>query len=311
MNTQSTQSAQSAESRFFFSAPLQKHLTDDATLAWRQYGHGPALLLIHGFPLHGFTWRKLLPELSRHFTCYVADLAGKGDSDWTRATDFSFPAHARRLKRLVDHLRLSRYSLLAQDTGATIARCLALIDATRVQKLALINTEMPGHRPPWIPLYQWLMRLPGAAFIFRLQLRLKWFVRSGMGFGGCFSNLDLLEGEFHQQFIGPYIHSRHRTEGMARYLMGIPWDVVDGMAQRHRELRMPVLLIWGEDDPTFPITLAREMAGQFHDCRGLIAIPQAKLLPHEEKPDWVLKPLLGFLQDEVLYKKTTTTVVLS
>jgi haloalkane dehalogenase len=286
---------ESSEARFYFSAPLRKHLAGDATLAWRQYGQGPALLLVHGFPLHGFTWRKLLPTLSQHFTCYVVDLAGKGESEWSPTTDFGFSAHARRLRLLVDHLDLDRYSLLAQDTGATIARCLALVDATRVQKLVLINTEIPGHRPPWIPFYQLLMRLPGAAFIFRQQLRWRWFLRSGMGFGGCFCNLDLIDGEFHQQFVAPYIQSPRRTEGMARYHMGIPWDVVDAMREHHRELHMPVLLIWGEDDPTFPIALARDMAPQFADCRGLVAIPGAKLLPHEERPDVVGDAALKFL----------------
>ncbi|MGH8528601.1 MAG: alpha/beta fold hydrolase [Nevskiales bacterium] len=280
---------------FYHSARVEPFQTGDATLALRRFGSGPALLLIHGFPLHGFTWRKLLPELSRHFTCYVVDLAGKGDSEWSAATDFSFAAHARRLKQLVDHLGLQRYNLMGQDTGATIARCLALIDLKRVEKMVLINTEMPGHRPPWIQLYQMMMRLPGAAFVFRLQLRLRWFVRSGMGFGGCFSNLDLLNGEFHEQFIAPYIHSQHRTDGMARYLMGIPWDVVDSLKQRHQELSMPVLLVWGEDDPTFPIQLAREMTGQFPDCRGLVAIPQTKLLPHEERAPAVLTAVLPFL----------------
>ncbi|MCI0356294.1 MAG: alpha/beta hydrolase, partial [Acidobacteria bacterium] len=260
----------------------------DATLALRRFGSGPALLLVHGFPLHGFTWRKLLPELSRHFTCHVVDLAGKGDSAWTQATDFSFPGHARRLKLLMDHLGLGSYSLLGQDTGATIARCLALMDTARVQKLVLINTEIPHHRPPWIPLYQFLTGLPGAQISFRLLLGSRWYRRSGMGFGGCFTNLDLLDGEFHQHTIQPLLESPRRLEGVLCYLRGLTWPVVDALAENHRKITAPVLLVWGEDDPTFPIGLAREMTTQFPDCRGLVAIAHTKLLPHEERPDQVL-----------------------
>lgn len=289
----------SPQAQAYFNSPLQKLRTDDATLAWRKFGQGPALILVHGWPLHGFTWRHVLPELSRHFTCYVVDLAGLGDSEWTGNTDFHFLAHARRLRQWVDHLQLQRYSLLAQDTGATIARCLALTDLKRVHKLALINTEMPGHRPPWIRLFQWQTRfVPGAAFFFRLLLRLRFFVRSGMGFGGCFCNLDLLDGEFCEQFISCYIHSAPRTAGMMRYLLGIPWDVVDALARRHAELHRPVLLVWGKDDPTFPIALAREMSQQFPDCRGVAAIPGAKLLPHEEQPGEVVHAVLDFFRRE-------------
>lgn len=280
---------------FYALSPVEKIQTGDAVLALRRYGAGPPLLLVHGFPLHGFTWRKLLPELSRHHTCLVVDLAGKGDSEWTPQTDFTWSAHARRLKKLVDHLGLESYSALAQDTGGTIARCLGFIDAGRMAKLAIINSEIPGHRPPWIPLYQKLLRLPGSTFVLLGQMRMRWWLRSGMGFGGCFSNLDLIDGEFHDHFIAPYIRSRRSADGLVRYLVGLTWDVVDSLARRHAELRMPVLLVWGQDDPTFPIALAREMAKQFPNSRGLVAIPHTKLLPHEEKPDEVTHAVLEFL----------------
>lgn len=284
----------STSSDFYFSAPPLKFVTGDATLALRQYGQGPALLLIHGFPLHGYTWRHLLPELSRHFTCYVADLAGKGESAWHKDTDFTFPGHARRLKLLVDQIGLTSYSLLAQDTGATIARCLALIATPRVQKLVLINTEIPHHRPPWIPLYQFFTHLPGAQMSFRLLFSSRSFLRSGMGLGGCFTNLDLIDGEFHEHMIQPLLDSPRRLAGVMSYLRGLTWPVVDALAEDHARLTMPVQLIWGEDDPTFPVSLARQMATQFPDAR-FVTVPRTKLLPHEEKPEQVLTSLLDFL----------------
>jgi len=280
----------------YSAAVVEKIDVGDATLALRRFGSGPALLMVHGFPLHGTTWRRVLPALSSRHTCYVVDLAGLGDSEWTGATDFSWQGHARRLKVLMDRVPVRRYGAIAQNTGATIARCLALVDGARVERLVLINTEIPGHRPPWIPLYQWLMRLvPGAPLLFRQLLRSNAFVRSGMGFGGCFHDLERIEGEFREQFITPYVESARKTDGMARYLTGLTWETVDGLRHRHAELRMPVLLVWGEDDPTFPIALARKMAEQFPDCRGLVAIPRAKLLPHEERPELVAEAVVPFL----------------
>jgi pimeloyl-ACP methyl ester carboxylesterase len=147
-----------ATTRFFFDAPAQTIDTGTARLPYLRFGSGPALLLVHGFPLSGFTWRKVLPELAQRYTCYALDLPGMGESEWTDATDFSFPGQGATLKSFVDRLGLDHYSILAQDTGGTFARYLALADSARVENLALINTEMPGHRPPWIPLYQFLMR---------------------------------------------------------------------------------------------------------------------------------------------------------
>jgi len=279
--------------RFYFDAPIQTVDTGTERLHCRRFGSGPPLLLVHGFPLSGFTWRKVLPDLAQHYTCFAPDLPGMGDSEWTDATDFSFPGQGRTLKRLVDGLGLDRYSVLAHDTGGTFARYLALEDGARVEKLSLINTEMPGHRPPWIPLYQFLMRVPGTLTAFGLLLRSSAFLRSGLGFGGCFNDLGLLDGDFHDHVIAPMLESPKRMEGMQRYLIGAEWAPVDALEHEHARLHMPVQLVWGVDDPTFPLEHARRMLVQFPDAR-LVEIPGARLLAHEEKPAEVARAVLAF-----------------
>lgn len=283
-----------ATSARYWDVPAQMVDTGTARIACRRFGSGSPLLLVHGFPLSGFTWRKVLPALAERHTCWVPDLPGMGESTWTDDTEWSFPGQARTLKRLADRLGLERYGVLAQDTGGTFARLLALDDAARVERLVLINTEIPGHRPPWIPLYQFLMTLPGAQASFGLLLRSRWFLRSGMGFGGCFSDLSLLDGAFHEHVVEPLLRSPERMEGMARYLTGLTWEPVDALATDHGRLTMPVLLLWGADDPTFPLAQARTMLRQIARAR-LVEIPGAKLLVHEEKPADVARATLDFL----------------
>jgi len=110
-----------ATTRRYFEAPVEQIDTGTATLPCRRFGQGPPVLLVHGFPLSGFTWRKVLPELAQRHTCWVPDLPGMGDSQWTEANDFSFPGQGRTLKTLVDRLGLERYGVVAQDTGGTFA----------------------------------------------------------------------------------------------------------------------------------------------------------------------------------------------
>src|SRR5262249_25409111 len=123
--------------------PLRHFGVQDTQVAYRIIGSGPALLMIHGFPLHGLTYRKIAPELSRDHTCVVVDLPGAGESVWGRATDFSFPAQARLLDALMSHIGHDHYAVLGHDTGGSIARHLALLAPDRVRGLALINTEIP------------------------------------------------------------------------------------------------------------------------------------------------------------------------
>lgn len=266
---------------------------DGTVVPVRTFGAGPPLLLVHGFPLSGFTWRFLLPALAERLTCHVVDLPGLGDSRWTDRTDFTFPGQGETLRRVTDALGLGSYAVLAQDTGGTFARYLALGDP-RVERLGLINTEMPGHRPPWIPTYQRLMALPGAAGSLGVLTRSRAYLRSPMGFGGCFCDSARIGGDFDAEFVDPIRRSRTRRDGIRRYLRGTQWAPVDALRERHAELAMPVRLVWGVEDPTFPVDLAREMVGQFPEA-DLVEIPGAKLLPHEEQPDGVLDSVAGFL----------------
>lgn len=283
----------STAAQAFLNSPIQHIKVDDATFALRRFGEGPALLFIHGFPLSGFTWRHILLGLSAHFTCYVPDLPGLGDSTWQDDTDFNFVAQANRLKKMMDILEISEYSIIAQDTGATTARCLTLEDRQRVQKLVMINTEISFHRPPWVVEYQILTKIPGVTLIFQQLLRSRTFLKSSLGFGGSFQNMALMNDEFLQQFITP-LADKTRIRGLVCYLSGIDWNIVDGLAVQHKHIHQPVLLLWGENDPTFPLTYAKKMLLEFPDAI-LKIIPDCKLLPHEEKPEMTLAALLKFL----------------
>lgn len=287
---------ESPEARAFFAEPLRFADAGSAEIAYRVFGAGPPLLCLHGWPLSGFTFRRLMPALAARFTCYLPDSPGAGETRVREGHDYRFAGQAACYARFADALGLSRFRLLAHDTGATIARQIALDLGARVQQLVLIDTEIPGHRPPFVPLYQKLTALPGAGASLRLLLRMRAFRRSSMGFGGCFEDPALLDGEFHHHFVRPLIEDPARMRGQIRYLRGIDWALVDGLAERHREIRAPVLLIWGRQDPIFPLARAEPMVAQLHDCRGLRAVDGARLFVHEERPAEVARHALELLE---------------
>jgi haloalkane dehalogenase len=282
---------------FYAAAPVEMHDIDDAALAVRRFGSGPPVVLVHGFPTHGSTWRFVLPELAARYTCLTVDLAGLGDSRFDAKTDFRFTAQARRLNILLARLGIERCALVAHDTGATVARLVALADPQRVAGQALINTEMPGHRPPWIPLYCMAARLPGASLSFKPLLGMPWYLRSGMGFGAFYSDKRLFDDPSRLgPYVDPLLRSPERLRGMLGYLAGIEWNVVDSLRERHGELAGPTLLLWGADDVTFPLAVAERMVPQFRGRARLAAIANASLMPHEEKPREILDELVPFLE---------------
>lgn len=272
-----------------------------ASLAIRIVGQGPPLILLHGWPLHGYSWKYVLPKLSKHFKCYVVDMPGLGNSKWTQKTDFHWIVQANRIIDLIKHYNLKGFSFLAHNTGASIARIAALeLDADlkkEFKNLIAINTEIPYHRPPYIPFYQMTAKLPLSDYVLGLLMKNQLYIKSKFGFGGFYQNKKLLDSEnyFTKPYISPLLTDRKRLKGVLKYLVGCDLKISDTFATRHKEITANVLLIWGENCPIFPVSLAEKMSEQFTSAT-FQKISNCCFLPHEENPELVLSIIIKFLE---------------
>ncbi len=276
--------------------PLQKIKIEDVSIGFRQVGTGEDLVFIHGFPTHGYTWRKLIPRLSAKYSCSILDLPGLGDSDWSANTDFKSSAQARYVLQLLAKKGINKCTLIAHNSGATVARVMAIEAPEKIDNLVLFNTEIPNHRPPWIPFYQQVGLLPLVPFFIQIALRQKWFVKSPMGFKEAYTDKTMFENKNN---LGPYLdpvtNSKRKIIGAFKYLKGIDWKVIDEFETNHQKIKANVLFIWGEKDRTFPLAIAKNMLGQFNTKCEFKIIKNAALLPHEEQAEAVNNAILEFI----------------
>ena len=265
----------------------------EGEVAYRRVGSGPDVLFVHGWPVSGATFRTLLPHLADRVTCHVIDLPGAGSSRFGPTTTLSVAHHIESVRRVVDLLELDDIAVVGHDSGGMIARHAVAGDA-RLRAMGLINTEQPQGTSWRFNLFLAARHLPGFGaglgwVAGRPRLR-----RNGFVLGDAFADASLLEGEFDEFFLQPLHSDPERRDAAVRVLRTFDEHFVRDLADLHRRITVPVQMVWGDQDPFFPIAQARDMVETFPDAR-LHVVPGAGLFAHEERPADVAQALLPTL----------------
>jgi pimeloyl-ACP methyl ester carboxylesterase len=120
------------------------------TIHYIDEGKGPPVVLIHGFGGHTFSYRSLIPDLSRDHRVVALDLLGFGYSERVPGADYSHQAQAGRVLGLMDALGIERASIVGHSMGGEVAMRVAAADPERVDRLVLV-ASVSGDRVPTLP----------------------------------------------------------------------------------------------------------------------------------------------------------------
>jgi pimeloyl-ACP methyl ester carboxylesterase len=125
-------------------------------------------------------------------------------------------------------------------------------------------------------------------------LRVRSFRRSLLGFGSCFTDPSYVDGDFAEHFLKPLADERKR-HGQLELLRTFERRFVDELAETHARIKAPVLCIWGENDPYFPVGAARRMLATLPKGTQFETIAGARLFPHEDHPEEIARLAREFL----------------
>lgn len=273
-----------AEASDLFRAPPPRHVdVGNGQVAVRSVGSGPDVLLVHGWPASGATFRSLLPLLTPHLRCHVVDLVGAGDSRFDRTVGLSVADHAVAVRGVVDALGLDDVAVVGHDSGGLIARH-ALAGDRRVRAWGLVATEQPQGPSRRFRSFVAARRVPGfehllARVVAHDRLRCTRFV-----LGDCFDDRSLIDGEFDEFFLRPLRDPERRWaagELLRRFDLGSSFAALGGL---HARIRVPVQLVQGARDPFFPLRWTQEMVTTFGGPARLHVVGRGKLFVHEEFP---------------------------
>src|SRR6266404_5833052 len=136
---------------------------DNVKLHYLTAGHGPTVILLHGYAETSRMWRPIIPLLAEKFTVIAPDLPGIGDSG-IPADKIDMKTSAIRIHTLALSLGAEKARVVGHDIGLMVAYAYATQFPAETEKLAVMDAFLPGV-PGWEPIYNapnvWHFRFNG------------------------------------------------------------------------------------------------------------------------------------------------------
>ncbi|MET3292377.1 UNVERIFIED_CONTAM: pimeloyl-ACP methyl ester carboxylesterase [Brevibacillus sp. OAP136] len=111
----------------------------ERTIAYREEGSGPALLLLHGFCGSHAYWDKVVPELAKEYRVLATDLPGHGGTSHVEGAE-TIDAMADEVKLLLDQAGVDKVILLGHSLGGYLALSIAQRYEDRLLGFGLIHS---------------------------------------------------------------------------------------------------------------------------------------------------------------------------
>jgi pimeloyl-ACP methyl ester carboxylesterase len=242
---------------------------DGFRIGYRDAGRGAALVLLHGFLCDSRCWMPQISVLSDSFRVVAWDAPGAGSSS-DPLDSFSTADYAHCLAGFLDRLEIGQANVVGLSWGGILAQEFYRLYPKRLLCLVLAGTYAG-----------WKGSLPEPVWKERLKACLKAAAEPpdavvAKFLPGMFSQgapddlrqkLSAIFAEFHP--IGFRLMSSSSAE-------------VD-MSDLLRQISVPTLLLWGEEDRRSPIRVAERMQAAIPGA-GLVLIPNAGHVSNMESP---------------------------
>ncbi|KQU27157.1 hypothetical protein ASG65_00885 [Bacillus sp. Leaf13] len=211
----------------------------------------PPVLLLHGVPESSLLWREMIPCIvSCGFRTIAPDLPGFGQSEpfdesstWERYEQF--------VSDFTRELKLDKFHLIVHDWGGLIGLKWACDHPERILSLFVSNTTISGDYK-WHSLAQ-IWRTPNAGE--KIMKRMSDDSQFQTDMKNSIPNIvdETLE-DFYRVFRTPesskVILDLYRSGNIEK---------VKSYNQKLNQIKIPVTIIWGENDPYIPFELAYKL----------------------------------------------------
>lgn len=266
----------------------------DQFLHYRTKGEGKkTMILLHGFAASSQTWNDILPLLTEFDGRIIMfDLIGYGFSSKDGVDDYSIMANAEIICDYIEANRIEDYVIVGHSFGGGVALM------TTLKQL-----EGSAYKPKGIIL------IDSAAYKVELPFFVS-YLRTPI-LGSCLLNLSTPEFQAEYTLKKLYYDNDDvSAEKIARYAFFMEMEGhnntllacarqivpenVEHYTSRYKNIDIPALVIWGEEDSALPDSGGYRLSEELQNSR-LCIMQQCGHIPQEEYPRQTAEEINRFL----------------
>jgi magnesium chelatase accessory protein len=267
-------------------------------LRWhiQRMGAGPVVLLLHGTGAATHSWRGLMPLLAAHFSVVAIDLPGHGFTSAPRAEGYALPAMAKSVATLLHTIEAKPALMIGHSAGAAITARMALDGSTACPVVSINGALLPfpgAARLIFPAIARALVLNPFVPRLFALQAQSRTLVARFLA-RNTGSRIDAEGARLYQSLFACSGHCAGALAMMAN------WDL-DALERELPGLRVPILLLAGENDAAVPPDVADRVCVRVSNGDPRI-LTKLGHLAHEEAPDRVADEVLAFARAHAMLK---------
>jgi len=266
--------------------------TKGASISVTIGGHGPAVVLLHGYAEDSRMWKPLAQQLAARFTVIAPDLPGIGNSS-IPSDKIDMVSSMERIRQSVHALGFTHVEVVGHDIGLMVAYAYAAAHPREVTRLALMDAFLPGV-VGWEPVYNnpaaWHFRFYGPTPVALVKGRERLYFEHFWNDFAYDASHSIPEVE-RRDYAAAYARPGRMAAGFA-YFASFQKTASDFAALAKHQLPMPVLVVAG-------IGNGPALAAQ---AKAVAPKPTIVLLPHcghwlmEEQPQQTMAAVTAFLQ---------------
>jgi pimeloyl-ACP methyl ester carboxylesterase len=277
-----------------YEANLKTVSTRIGEIEFLDVGDGPTAVFVHGAFVSPYFWRDVVEQLASDRRCVAYSLPCHGRTEINPDHDLGLPGHGKVIEALCNALEVYQIDLFSNDTFGAVSQTFAAENQQSLRTLVLTNCECKDVLPANDPLPQLVGELAAKGELAALivaNAHNPEGARGEAGLGRLHQWPDKLSEETIEGYAKPHQLTEEAAREIERFLLALdPQDLI-ALEPRLRELKVPTLVVWGTDDPFFPLELGYWLRDTIPGCEQLIEVEGGKLFWPSERPDELVGPV--------------------